>query len=118
MPDPFPIPMFRKSTECNLKKHVLTDADRIYMVQTLSTVLMTHVVRPTMSDCLHVSKALHRKFRFLGNDGSSEVTILLLIYCSYHFHFHRILGSGSFTQGVKTSIVHARTVTVSHQGKR
>ena len=78
MPDPFSIPTFRKTTEDNLKKHVLTDTDRKYMVQTLSTVLMTHVARTTMSDCLHVSKALHRRFGFLGNDGSSEVTINIL----------------------------------------
>lgn len=73
MLDPFPIPVFRKATEENLKRCILTDADRKYMVQTLATVLMTKIERPTMTDCLQVSKALHKKFKFLGSDGSSEV---------------------------------------------
>jgi len=76
MQNPFPIPTFRKITEDNLKKRVLTDPDRKYMVQTLATLLMADVRNPTMSDCLHVTKALHDKFRFLGKDGSSEVIII------------------------------------------
>ena len=49
------------------------------MVQTLATILMTHVERPTMTNCLQVSKALHEKFKFLGSDGSSEVQCLCSI---------------------------------------
>ena len=37
----FPIPSFRSSTENNLLKCTFTDADRKYIVQTLSTMLMT-----------------------------------------------------------------------------
>ena len=65
--------MFRKSTEENLSKRILTEKDRKYMVQTLATVLMTEVPRPTTKDCNVVSKALHAKFTFLGGDESSEV---------------------------------------------
>lgn len=75
MLDTFEIPIFRKATEENLKKRILTDTDRKYMVQTLSTVLMTRVERPTLTECLQVSKALHTKFKFLGSDGSSEVAL-------------------------------------------
>lgn len=75
MLDPFQIPAFRKATEENLKKCILTDCDRKYMVQTLATVLMTQVEHPTTIDCLQVSKALHAKYKFLGSDGSSEVAL-------------------------------------------
>lgn len=44
------------------------------MVQTLGTVLMCHKTKPSLNDCLSVSKALHAKFKFLG-DESSEVNM-------------------------------------------
>ena len=69
---PFPVPSV---TETNVANDVLTDSDRKYMVQTLTTMLMTYVQRPSLSDCLVVSKALHRKFKFLG-DESSEVIVI------------------------------------------
>ena len=43
VPNPFPIPKFRVKTEQNLGKHVMPDADRIYIVQTLATIVMTYV---------------------------------------------------------------------------
>ena len=50
------------------------------MVQILTTVLLTYVERPSMNDCLKVSKAVHKKFKFLGDDGSSEVCKNMTMY--------------------------------------
>ena len=78
LPNPFPVPIFRSSTETNLEGEVLTDSDRKYMVQTLATMLMSYVQRPSLKDSLVVSKALHAKFKFLG-DESSEVNYSLYL---------------------------------------
>jgi len=51
VPDPFPIPSFRQSTEAHLKWGGIIDSDRKYMVQTLATILMTYNTRPTLKDC-------------------------------------------------------------------
>lgn len=97
LPNPYPIPSFRGETETNLANDILTDSDRKYMVKTLATMLMTYIQRPSLSNCLVVSKALHKKFTFLG-DEDSEVMLIrsmnfwALILCKY-----RILGSGSYT---------------------
>ena len=55
------------------------------MVQTLATMIMCHKIKLSMVDCLSVSRGLHTKFRFLG-DESSEVSIgpflsLYQLYC-------------------------------------
>lgn len=72
--EPFKIPKFREETEESLKEEVLTDGDRRYMVQTLATVLMTLVQRPSLADCEVVAQTLIEKFRFLNDDeGDSEV---------------------------------------------
>lgn len=74
LPEPFPIPLFRKSTEDNLAKKLLLDGDRKYIVQTLATVLMTHKQRPSLSDCGAVAKSLVKKFSFLSDfEGDGEV---------------------------------------------
>lgn len=57
---------------------MITDGDRKYMVQTLTTMLMTHIQRPSLRHCLIVSKALHAKFKFLGDD-ISEVILYIVI---------------------------------------
>lgn len=83
LPNPYPVPIFRSSTEVNLGKDILIDPDRKYMVQTLATMLMSYVQRPSLKDCLVVAKALHAKFKFLG-DESSEVKLLILLFiCTY-----------------------------------
>ena len=69
--------VFAKIPKIGLRKRYLaTDGDRKYMVQTLATVMMYHKTKPCMDDCLLVSRALHTKFRFLG-DQSSEVRTFL-----------------------------------------
>lgn len=74
VPKPFPIPTFRVSMEKNFQKKLLTDCDRKYVVQTLATMLMTHVQRPSLSDCDIVAKALTEKFGFLNDvEGSGQV---------------------------------------------
>ena len=53
---------------------MITDGDRKYMVQTLKTMLMTHIQRPSLRHCLIVSKALHAKFKFLVDDISEVIS--------------------------------------------
>ena len=72
--DDFIIPKFRASTEVNLSNKLLTDTDRKYVVQTLATVLMTIVQRPSMEQCGMVAKSLIATNPFLKNDeGDGEV---------------------------------------------
>ena len=44
LPNPYPVPIFRNSTEVNLGKDILIDPDRKYMVQTLATMLIVRTV--------------------------------------------------------------------------
>ncbi len=75
VPQPFPIPKFRPKTEEYLQNKILTDTDRKYVVQTLATVLMTHVQQPSLKDCGLVAKALVGKCEFLRDDeGDGEVS--------------------------------------------
>lgn len=67
--------MFRVETEARLKRKFITEQDRKYMIQTLATVMMTHVQKPSLADCQVVSMAVHKKFKFLGGE-SSEVNQL------------------------------------------
>ena len=48
IPDPFPVPDFRTQTEENLANELLTQSDRKYIFQTLATLLMTYIPRPSM----------------------------------------------------------------------
>ena len=59
-----------------LKKGILRNDDRKYMVQTLTTMMMSYVPNPSMQDCLLVAKSLHAKFPFLKQDGSEVATYL------------------------------------------
>lgn len=71
---PFTIPKFRASTEANLASKLLTDTDRKYVVQTLATVLMTKIQRPSMKDCQVVAQSLTAAHPFLKDDeGDGEV---------------------------------------------
>lgn len=58
LPDPFPIPLFRKSTMDALEQKKYTTDDRKYMIRVLSTMMLTYVQRATMNDCACVCKAL------------------------------------------------------------
>ncbi len=79
LPVPFPIPMFRHSTEENLTKHRLLSEDRKYMVQVLATVLMTYVQKPSKYQCSLVAKSLLQKLTFLKEgDEEAEVSCFLL----------------------------------------
>ena len=72
--------MFQVETEARLKKRSITEQDRRYMVQTLATVMMTDVQKPSLlNDCQVVSMAVHKKFKFLGGEGS-EVNKLPFLY--------------------------------------
>ena len=48
---------------------------------------MTYVQRPSLRHCLAVSKAIHSKFSFLGDD-TSEVNKNLLIICYLLLRMH------------------------------
>ena len=74
LPKPFPIPKIRVNTEANLKEHVLKDTDRKHMVQTLATILMTYVQRPSLKQCGVVAKSLVDLYNFLKDDeGDGEM---------------------------------------------
>ena len=75
VPQPFPIPTFRPITEDNLQNKILKDTNRKYIVQTLATVLMTHVQRPSLKDCGLAAKALVEKCEFLKDDESDGEVI-------------------------------------------
>ena len=81
VPDPFPIPVFRQSTERNLANKKLLDTDRKYICQTLVTMLMTYDQRPSLSTCLTVARSLVAKYEFLqDNDGTAEVIFYLCFF--------------------------------------
>ena len=81
VPDPFPIPVFRQSTERNLANKQLLDTDRKYICQTLATMLMTYDQRPSLSTCLIVARSLVVRYEFLqDNDGTAEVIFYLLLF--------------------------------------
>lgn len=53
----------------------MTDSDRKYVVQTLATMLMTYMQKPSMKHCGIVAKVLIAKFPFLkDDDGDGEVS--------------------------------------------
>lgn len=80
LPNPFPIPKFRVSTMQNFQNQLLTGQDRKYVVQTLVTVMMTHVQRPTLSECGIVAKSLIEKYNFLSDEeGTGEVSTNALL---------------------------------------
>ena len=72
MPKNFPIPKFRTNTLDNFKQQVLTDSDRKYVVQTLATMLMTYVQKPSLNDCGIIAKSLLHEYPFLKDDTGSE----------------------------------------------
>ena len=77
LPEPFPIPLFRKVTMDALAQKRYTTDDRKYMIRVLSTMILTHIEKATMSDCANVSKALTLKYPFLG-DYVSDTTYTLV----------------------------------------
>lgn len=70
VPDPFPIPTFRDSTESNLAEGKVANDDRKYMVRVLATMLCTYVQKPRMNDCSIVAASLLRKYSFLKESVS------------------------------------------------
>ena len=81
LPDPFPIPIFRRGTEEALKNKKFDLDDRRYMVRVLATMLLTYVQHASMRDCEVVAKSLIRKYPFLGDFVSGKLTPV--IFCSY-----------------------------------
>lgn len=75
VPSPFPIPTFRQSTMKSLEKGLLTTPDRRYIVQTIATVLMTYVQRPSLDCCNDVAKSVIDKYPFLKDTvGEGQVS--------------------------------------------
>ncbi|XP_065892420.1 uncharacterized protein [Dysidea avara] len=70
VPDPFPIPRFRKATEESFNQKRVADDDRKYVVRTLATVLCTYVQNPSMKDCEVVAKSLVATYPFLKQHHS------------------------------------------------
>ena len=84
VPDPFPIPTFRKSTESNFHAKKLADDDRKYVVRTLATMLCTYVQRPSTADCELVARSLVATHPFLKQP-------VRLVICSYVIEFNNIV---------------------------
>lgn len=79
LPKPFPIPKFRSDTEDNFGEKKLTGTDRKYVVQTLATMLMTYVQKPSLDHCGKVAKALVDKYRFIKDgEGDGEVHVIYM----------------------------------------
>ena len=88
------MPKFRPSTEENFGRCCLTDTDRKYVVQTMATMLMTYIQKPSLHYCGVVARALTEKYDFLKDDeGDGEVSlpkicmhIFTVKYCSPSMH--------------------------------
>ena len=64
----------------NLGKSLLTDPDRKYMIQTVATVLMTYVQRPSLDCCNAVAKSLIDTYPFLKDSvGEGQVRVCMHI---------------------------------------
>ena len=58
------------------------DTDRRYVVQTLATVLTTHIQRPSLADCEVVTRTLVEKFDVLSDDeGDGVVSTWVVCVC-------------------------------------
>lgn len=84
-------------------------------MQTLATMLMTYVQRPSLNDCGIVAKSLLQTYPFLkddtgsdGEDGEVHVYCALKLMSDGYMYMHvtvcSIPGNGLFTIVVKTSI--------------
>lgn len=83
LPRPFPVPMFRAQTTTNFSHKKLTDTDRKCVIQTLATMLMTYIPKPSLDNCGDVAKALIRRYPFLNDGvGDGEVTIHSCTRCT------------------------------------
>ena len=59
-------------------KAVLTNTDRVYVVQTQATLLMTYVQQPSLSQCQTVAKAFIDKYPYLKDDeGDGDVSRIM-----------------------------------------
>ena len=64
-----------------MKNKLLTDTDRKYIVRTLGTVLMTHVLKPSLKHARVVAKALVEAHPFLKDDeGDGEVCFFFNLF--------------------------------------
>ena len=59
---------------------MLIDGDRRYIVQTLATVLMTHIQRPSLSHCDSVAKSLISVHNFLKDEEGDDGEVLMNTY--------------------------------------
>lgn len=76
LPDPFSVPVFRESTEENLKNKNFYPNNRKFIVRVLAFMILTTGSHATTSDCDHVAKALVRKFPLLKKYVSIKVSIV------------------------------------------
>ena len=67
------MPRFCHQTKENLKNKGLHDTDRKHGIQTMATLLMRHVEKPSLKQCGTVAKEI-MKYPFLKDDeGKGEV---------------------------------------------
>lgn len=99
LPNPFPIPKFRPATEKNFLDKGLNDIDRKYVVQTMATMLMTYIQKPSLSECSIVAKSLIKKYEFLKDDeGDGEVSFIcntqeyiMNVFCVFYLAFLEVV---------------------------
>ena len=112
VPDPFPIPTFRKSTEANFSAKKLADDDRKYVVRTLATMLCTYVQSPSTTDCELVARSLVATHPFLKQHVRKVCYIVKSSFnCNVPF---RNLEKHSYIINAKTSIVHHQEMLNLH----
>ncbi len=80
LPRHFPIPKFRPNTQHNFDNNLLVDTDRKYVVQTLATMLMTYIQKPSLDNCSSVAKELVQQYPFLKDDeGDAQVLVFIRV---------------------------------------
>ena len=92
--------MFKKTTQENLYNKTFDSSDRTYIVRVLSTLLLTHVSRPSMKDCEIVAKSLVLKYSFF----KEHVRFYSDLYFINFYYFDSIPGSNTFMYDVRILI--------------
>ena len=72
LPNPFPIPMFRKYTQQNLENKKFTNDDRRHIISVLGHNVVAHMQKASAQDCRDVAEALVMKYPFLVESVSEE----------------------------------------------
>ena len=98
--------MFKKATQDNLDRKKYDTSDRTYMVRVLSTLLLTHVPRPSMKDCEVVAKFLVLKYAFLKEHV--RLAMVAICFILHNIHVYSILGPNTYIHVVRILTGHLK----------